>query len=672
MTLFILIILLITNIVICKNYDLVYLTSGLDHISLLGSNIIYNDKFIFVSSNGYNIFNGMVICYYYDLFAKNNTLKIHSIIYSPETLNSNFGVKINIHNDILIISAIADNIYTGKVYVYKLYNNRWFVNQELKPINNNYLFEPIIGFGYDIAISDTFLAIGCTSGQIYLYLLSDEKYKLIGIIKGNMENNFGNKITFYENILFTSLNYYGKTSSKYNYLDNTTEYDYVENITGNNLEKIYIYDNLNNSNKLIESEVIYGYDIDKLFSLNMNAQFIKTITYKDYDYKIKPPTDIKCKYFGSNIKFLNNILIISCSIPYPFYNYDTNNYEPIIIVYSIKYNKDIKYLEYNLKQLIIQDKNNKNNDNYDIYFGTNYDFDENNIFIAGTNKIYEYPMNENGFGIVIDKVISDTPANSYELPDNIINNDYKVKIVKKNILIGSYSSIDLRGSLYSLKYITIPDISNNENIDIQKINSIQKDSLKNPTVFILNLLMLLFITLLILITIIYFYYCICSTNLINKKKKKEEEEENSPYKVYSYLGYSETDDYINTYINPNTNVSYYLPYPFINPHINLQFNPYINSYINSYNLNKIEKSIQQEKKTNNEKIMYKSSNLEHIISKEKVHSYKEYEFDLENNLTDDKKINNLNNEPKSKLIEQIKNNYEKKYKSLMKKFDEKK
>lgn len=74
-TICVLIIILLINNVICQNPDLVYLTSGFDDTSLYGSNIILNDKFILVSSNGYNIFNGMVICYYHDLFAENNTLK---------------------------------------------------------------------------------------------------------------------------------------------------------------------------------------------------------------------------------------------------------------------------------------------------------------------------------------------------------------------------------------------------------------------------------------------------------------------------------------------------------------------------------------------------------------------------------------------------------------------
>jgi hypothetical protein len=55
---------------------------GLDHISLFGSYITMNENFIFVSSNGHNIYNGAVTVYYKNVTKNNELITItkHSII----------------------------------------------------------------------------------------------------------------------------------------------------------------------------------------------------------------------------------------------------------------------------------------------------------------------------------------------------------------------------------------------------------------------------------------------------------------------------------------------------------------------------------------------------------------------------------------------------------------
>lgn len=540
------IIILLSNIHHIKCDEPILLSNGLDATSLYGSNIITNEKFIFVSSNGYNEFEGAVVCYYNSLLLEqNNVLKIHSIIYSPESSNNIFGIKINIHNDILLISAIGYNTYNGVVYVYKFLNNNWILNQKLEP-NKNFPYNFPIGFGYELSTNGKYLAIGCTSGQIYLYLLDDKIYKYIymGNIIGN--NNHVNKISFLNNSLITSF-------------DNT----------------------------------LYGYDLE-----NYNFKEINLHYSNSYDYILNPTEhNIDCKYFGKNIKILNNILILSCSIPYPFdKSYledleDLENFNPKIIIYSISHN--IKFNTIQLNPIKIISPNKK-----DIYFGGNFDFDQTYLFVSGTNKIYQYQIN--------DTNLINLLTNIYTIPSNNINNDYKLKIINNILLIGSYGYDDLSGSVYYLDYKNnIKD--NNENINNKNISSEKKNIHNIPIVFILFICMLIFLALLITI-IIYgciYYYCVIPNSklLLNKKKK---EEENSPYKVYSYLGYSEMDEYI--YGSNNIpNKSYYIPFPYIHPYYNQNYN---------------KKSLDKK-----EIIIYKSDNIEHIIGGEKVYTYKEYEYD---------------------------------------------
>lgn len=610
------ILIFIINLVFGTKYiDPIYLSNGLDETSLYGTNIVSNDKFILVSSNGYNIFNGAVTSYYNDLISENdNKLKFHSRIYPPEISNSNFGVKINIHNNILIISAIAHNIYTGIVYIYMLKYSKWILIQQLQPYDINY-YTKVIGFGYNIAINDKYLAIGSTSGQIYLYWLNKNNYKFIGNIKGMEETKFGYKITFYDNILFVSLNNFYDTRS-------INQYNYPG--------------------------IVLCYNLEKLFSLNNSIQ---NINYNNYNYQIKYTKDSSCRFFGSNIKILNDKLIISCSIPYPFYNFDTSNFKPKLIIYKIRYDKIEDNLEYNINQIITINEN-------DIYFGTNFDFDLENLFVSGTNKIYQYKINTLETITYTQNNIYDIPKYIYNIPVNLVNNDYKVKITKNSVLVGSYGSNDLEGSLYWINYNNNQNNNDDDKTNTEKITSAnKKNSLKSPVVFILTLCMLIFLTILTIIIIIgylYYFYGYPNSNLINDKKKKKEEEEYSPYKVYSYLGYSESDEY--EYQN---NFNNNLPHSYVNlPIINIPFNS-------------IKTTIQDTKK---EKILYKSNNIEHIIGKEKVYSYKEYEFDEKNKKNKKNNQNDQNQNSKSqsesKLIEQIKNEYEIKYKPIMKKLKE--
>ena len=47
----------------------------LDDISLLGSNIVSNSKFIFISANGYNIYNGLILVYYKNITIQKKCFK---------------------------------------------------------------------------------------------------------------------------------------------------------------------------------------------------------------------------------------------------------------------------------------------------------------------------------------------------------------------------------------------------------------------------------------------------------------------------------------------------------------------------------------------------------------------------------------------------------------------
>lgn len=104
---------------------------GFDHQSLLGSHLTSNSRFLFVSSNGHNIYNGMVLVYY----ANMSTPVLHSILQTPETLNVNFGLTTSASERHLAVSGISFNVYEGAVYIYQFGHDVWLYLQKLTPIH---------------------------------------------------------------------------------------------------------------------------------------------------------------------------------------------------------------------------------------------------------------------------------------------------------------------------------------------------------------------------------------------------------------------------------------------------------------------------------------------------------------------------------------------------------
>ena len=131
---------------------------GLDNISLLGSNIISNSKFIFISANGYNIYNGLILVYYKNITidkSENILSTMHSIIESPEKLNSNFGLTASANDRYLAVGAISYDVYKGVVYIYKYIYNKWLYMQKI--VNENGLPVSVFGDNIKIKINNTFV-----------------------------------------------------------------------------------------------------------------------------------------------------------------------------------------------------------------------------------------------------------------------------------------------------------------------------------------------------------------------------------------------------------------------------------------------------------------------------------------------------------------------------------
>ena len=204
--------------------------NGLDNISLLGSKIVSNSKFIFISANGYNIYNGLIVVYYntIDIDNSENILaNIHSIIESPEKLNSNFGLTASVNENYLAVGAISYNLYEGVVYIYKYIYNKWLYIQKI--INKNKFHVSVFGDNIKITNNNQ-LIISDYSKLIYIYVLDNNNDEFI--YKKSVNDNIKNDIRHlsitndkYNNIIICnpSQNFYA-----FNLQDNSTTYFNIE------------------------------------------------------------------------------------------------------------------------------------------------------------------------------------------------------------------------------------------------------------------------------------------------------------------------------------------------------------------------------------------------------------------------------------------------------------
>lgn len=505
--------------------------TGLDYNSLFGSNIITNNNFVFVSANGYNIYNGMIVVYYNNITINNVNkpdFTIHSIIYSPEYLNTNFGLITSVNDKYLIVGGISYDIYRGVVYIYKFMYNKWIYIQKILNHNANHLS----GFGDIIKITNnSCIIISDYSKSLYIYKLNvnTEQFYLSEMILKN-----ATLPNIYEQFSIT--------------IDN--------------------YDNI----------IISNYE-NNIFIKNLNNNFVILFDHEN---------DNEC-FYGSNIFLHEKKLFITCSLYYPFTNI-LERINPKIYVYDIIYNLN-NIISLNINQIIA-------NPFGDMYFGTHIDANDNRLLISGTNNIYYYEHNEKW-----------NYNKKYFLSNAYINYDYKLKLLNKNFIITNYGYDELRGAIFMENYF-----EPNSEIQYISVNTIHS----NNYIIIFTILFLLFsaAALTVIITLTCYSFVQCLTPLIENKKNKKKEE-NSPYKVYSYVGYVETDDplyYLDQSINNSQNY-YFNPFPYqINTNINTNCQP-------DLSLSPIEKGIKPEND------LKKDIGTEKI-SKETVVTYKTSTYDL--------------------------------------------
>jgi hypothetical protein len=501
---------------------------GLDDISLCGSFITMNDNFIFVSSNGNNIYNGLVTVYYKNVTKENDVIKItkHSIIYSPEYLNTNFGIKISATNRYLAVSGLNYDVYTGIIYVYEFIKERWINIRKIYSIKDNYLN----GFGNNLFfLNDNLLFVSDFYNNIYEFRYNTHKRKFY----------ITNTIKFME----------------------TNQIKYNLNMVSDKINNLFITNNTN---------ILTTYNIDK-----------NIVSY------YKENTPYNC-FYGSNIYFYKSTLFISCSLNYPFYNIPDNIISKIFI-YNIGYND---YVVSNI--MLVQIINAINND---PYFGTSISIYDNNMIICGKNNAHQYT-----------KKTQWKLKNTFIVPDSDVNYDYKVQLTKDYFILGNYGFNELQGAIFS----GFIENEQSKSIIIQDKSQITNNNIQTHKIRLF--LMITILGLLLSFTfILCTYFCVIFFNPhINEKKKKKEEEEYSPYKVYSYTGYVETDDII---VDQNNLYNYYPPYNFANN--NLYVSPYNHNYPYYYRTQQL--SPMEKGSSEKPKVEY---------SKETTVSYKGYTYDM--------------------------------------------
>jgi hypothetical protein len=267
---------------------------------------------------------------------------------------------------------------------------------------------------------------------------------------------------------------------------------------------------------------------------------------------------------------------------------------------------DLIYETNNIVNNIVLREIITNKDN-DPYFGTHLHVNKNNLIISGRNAIYHYSYRNNKLKF----------QNKYAVPYSSVNYDYKVLLIDNYFIVGNYGFNEWQGAVFIGNTLEdeVPSYINNIP------NSVSKSNLLN-NVFSVILLIIIGGVITIVTTMLCYF---CVTLIIPKKhdkKKKNDDEEFSPYKVYSYAGYLETDDAPPIVYPMNYNPQYYYSSYYTPQH----YNPY---YYNPH--------IEKEKEKEKDKDLVNSP--EQIVSykgymygseqtyKEKVVSYRGYIYD---------------------------------------------
>jgi hypothetical protein len=365
---------------------------GLDNISLLGSNIVSNSKFIFISANGYNIYNGLILVYHKNITidkSENILSNMHSIIESPEKLNSNFGLTSSVNEQYLAVGAISYDVYKGVVYIYKYIYNKWLYKQKI--VNENGL--PVSVFGDNIKINiNNQLIISDYSKLVYIYTLDDTNDKFI--YKTNLNSDVINNINRltvttdkYDNIIISnpSLNLYAV-----NLQDNSTLFFDIKN--NNDCfygSYLFLYENtlfvscslyypFTNIPEQIYSK-IYVYDIIyNLLNNIISLQHIQTI--------YSPLID---SYFGTYIESNNKILLVS-GLNNIYYYEKLNEWN-----YVNKYTITESYVNNDYKFNLLDD----------TFIIGNYGYN----YLSGAILLAKYPsLNKNLDGLSINSINSST------------------------------------------------------------------------------------------------------------------------------------------------------------------------------------------------------------------------------------------------------------------------
>lgn len=481
--------------------------TGDDYTSLYGSRLAQNDKFLFISGNGYHIFNGLVKVYYNNFTTNddgNIEKYIHSTINSPYLLNSNFGLTLCATNDFLFIGGLSYDVYAGIIYIFQYKYNKWLFIQTLQP----HLSKNLMGFGNHIFINkNNTLYIGTFYGETYIY-------------------EYNVKFTF-KNIIQS-----------------------VNTLDVNSIILSDQYDNI----------ILWHSSLLKVWNF-------KSQIWVELDYVTKC---LKMEISG-------NRLYASCNNQISIYD----------IIYDV--NKNIK--EYKIYQTIY---------NEDLYFSMNFYVSEYILLVTGNNNLYKYTKINDLWNL----------KDSLNIPNKNVN-DYTIQMINDYLILGNYEFDDLRGGIWSYKLLNDDNNNNNnnDNIDINNLNTITNNNFLNKIG--LSISLFLFGCLITIFLILLCYFCVyLLTPKIDDKKKKDKEEDESPYKVYSYVGYVETDD-APSIIYPPNQTPYYFYYP-TTPTI-------LNSYVNTGNID-MNKTNFNGDKPNSDKVEYVSSN-------EKVVSYKGYTYD---------------------------------------------
>jgi len=263
--------------------------------------------------------------------------------------NDYFGKSLSLHNDWLIVSALYDDVNgekSGSAYVYNLIGDTWIFHSKLVPPDGS----PFDRFGYSVDIHDNIIAISAVydddmaldAGSVYVYRLDNNIWHLDQKIYSEYASEgdfFGVCVSVIQDIIGVSAIYDEDIGSVTIFRYNQSWVE-AQRIIPNDGD---LYDFFGSSLDMFDDLLVVGSFHDNNSYNNSGSVYVYEISYQDFYnniLKIIPFDESTNDNFGQSVSIYDNYIAVGSN------NDDNGINSGSVYIYNITNNVILNEIKY--------------------------------------------------------------------------------------------------------------------------------------------------------------------------------------------------------------------------------------------------------------------------------------------------------------------------------------